>query len=92
MWIEEMRWQPQRGWQGLAAQANAAAGLVLYFGNRDALRPAERFAELRAAYPAAHIMGCSATCSIVDDRLDEDGIVAVAASRIGSADRPQVHR
>jgi hypothetical protein len=78
MWIEERRWDAARGWAGRPARPESAAGLVLYFGDRNALREAERYAELRAAYPAAHIIGCSATCSIANDALHEDGIVAVA--------------
>jgi len=50
----------------------------MYFGNRDVLRCADRSNELRAAYPEAKIIGCSGTRSIVDNTLEEDGIVAVA--------------
>jgi hypothetical protein len=78
MWIEEIRWSSDRGWRGKTARHDAAADLVMYFGNRNALREEARYEELRAAYLTANIVGCSATCSIVDDTLEEDGIVAVA--------------
>jgi hypothetical protein len=78
MWIEEMRWDADRGWRCDTTPHNPAAGLVMYFGDRNALREAERYAELCAAYPAAHIIGCSATHTIAGDALGESGIVAVA--------------
>jgi len=89
MWIEELRWDCARGWGGQSGKAGAAAGLVLYFGDRNALREEARFAELRAAYRAAHIVGCSATCTIVGDALEKDGIVAL---RWASRARPFVSR
>lgn len=78
MWIEELRWDSVTGWDFKADARSAAADIVLYFGNRDVLRSAQRYAELRAAYPAAKIVGCSAMQSIAGDRMIEDGIVAVA--------------
>jgi len=78
MWIEETRWDDGVGWLSNAAVPNPNPDLVLYFGNRDALRSADRYTELRAAYPAAKIVGCSATRSIVGDVMLESGIVAVA--------------
>jgi hypothetical protein len=92
MWIEEMRWDAAHGWCGRAAQPKSPAGLVLYFGNRNALRDKERYAELRAAYPAAHIVGCSATCSIANDALHEEGIVAVALGFTRTPIRIAQHR
>jgi hypothetical protein len=80
MRIEETRWKPGAGWQSGAGK-NASIGradLVIYFGNQAGLRSGERFAELRAAYGNATIVGCSGTRSISGDVLEEDGIVAVA--------------
>jgi hypothetical protein len=50
----------------------------MYFGNRNALRCADRYDELRSTYPNAKIIGCSGTRSIIGDTLEEDAIVAVA--------------
>jgi hypothetical protein len=77
MWIEETRWD-HAGWRVQAGIHNDTADLVIYFGNREALRCGARYDELRSAYPGAKIIGCSATRSIVGDALEEDGIVAVA--------------
>src|SRR5450755_4176823 len=78
MWIEETRWDAGAGWLSNAPLPTPNADLVLYFGNRDAVRCPDRYAELRAAYPAAKIVGCSAMRSIVGDSMLEDAIVAVA--------------
>src|SRR5450755_3509453 len=78
MWIEETRWDAGAGWLSNAPLPTPNADLVLYFGNRDAVRCPDRYAELRAAYPAAKIVGCSAMRSIVGDAMLESGIVAVA--------------
>ncbi len=78
MWIEQTRWDAARGWQVGIKRHAGPADLVLYFGNRDALRGGERYAELRAAYPGASIVGCSATRSIDGSAGDEDGIAGVA--------------
>lgn len=78
MWIEQTRWMPGVGWRAQAGLDRGSAELVIYFGNRDALRNADRYDELRAAYPVATIIGCSGTRTVVGDLLEEDGIVAVA--------------
>src|SRR5450631_175244 len=78
MWIEETRWDPAVGWRCQTGIHNGTADLVMYFGNRNALRCADRYDELRSAYPGAKIIGCSATRAIVGDALDEHGIAAVA--------------
>jgi hypothetical protein len=84
MWIQELRWNAAAGWQADGVANRADADLVLYFGNRDALRCQTRFAELRSAYPAAKIVGSSAMQSIVGDAIREDGIVAVALGFAGT--------
>jgi hypothetical protein len=80
MRIEETRWERGLGWKRQTGVYNSTAQLVLYFGNRSVLRDAERYNEMRAAYPQARIIGCSATRTIVGDALDEDCIVAAAVS------------
>jgi len=78
MWIEQTRWDPATGWRVQETSHNSAAELVMYFGNRNALRCADRYDELRSTYPNAKIIGCSGTRSIIGDTLEEDAIVAVA--------------
>ncbi|MEI9805856.1 MAG: FIST N-terminal domain-containing protein [Pseudolabrys sp.] len=55
-----------------------AADLVLYFGLREALACGARYAELRAKFPSAHLVGCSTGGQISGDEVLDDGIAAVA--------------
>ncbi|MBD5634475.1 MAG: FIST C-terminal domain-containing protein [Candidatus Eremiobacteraeota bacterium] len=77
MLIEESRWDSDTGWTNLGSH-RGDADLVLYFGSRSVLLDAERYTEMRAAYPRATIAGCSATRSIAGDVVEEDVVVAVA--------------
>jgi hypothetical protein len=76
--IEESRWTADEGWCPNLTLRDNAADLVIYFGSRHVLTCADRYDEMRAAYPHARIIGCSATRSIHGDALDEDVLVAVA--------------
>jgi len=78
MWIEERHWDAVSGWHSNEAAHGGAADLVLYFGNRDALRCPDRYSELRATYPQAKIVGCSAQHTISGNAMGDDGIEAVA--------------
>lgn len=82
--VEESRWSPDSGWQPQLAARASAADLVIYFGSRDVLRCADRYHEMRSAYPRATIVGCSATRSISGDVLDENVLVAVALRFTGT--------
>jgi hypothetical protein len=62
----------------MPANGSVSADLVLYFGTRAALACGARFAELRAQYPAAHLLGCSTGGQIRNDDVIDDEIAAVA--------------
>jgi len=78
MQVEELRWTPLTGWHTEKGPSGGRADLVIYFGDRDALRCGTRFAELRAAYPEAHLVGGSATATILGGELDRKNVVASA--------------
>lgn len=81
MQVEELRWTPRTGWSTLRQPSGGpAADLVIYFGDLQALQCGTRFAELRAAYPGAHLIGGSAPATILGDQLDERDVVAAALS------------
>jgi hypothetical protein len=84
MQIEELRWTPLTGWRLERGAGSGHADLVIYFGDRDALRCGARYAELRAAYPDAHLIGGSATATILGGELDQQKIVASAISFAGT--------
>src|SRR5579863_1631745 len=80
MQVEERRWTPQAGWRSERGTANDGADLVIYFGDREALKCGARFAELRTAFPRAHLIGGSATATILGGELDRKNVVASAIS------------
>ena len=82
--VEELRWTPQTGWRTEKASGNSRADLVIYFGERDVLRSGDRFAELRAAYPDAHVVGGSALATILGGEVDRGNVVAAAISFDGA--------
>jgi hypothetical protein len=58
--------------------ALSAAELVLYFGASASLSDGARFAELRASYPHAHLVGCSTGGEIFAEEASDDGLVVAA--------------
>ncbi|MFC7738232.1 FIST signal transduction protein [Roseomonas sp. GCM10028921] len=77
MRCEQRLWTAESGWSGSAPNLGSA-GLVLYFGSRDALASGERHRDLQVAYPGAQLLGCSTGGQIVGDAIDDDAIVAIA--------------
>ncbi|MFC7477637.1 FIST signal transduction protein [Dankookia sp. GCM10030260] len=77
MRCEEKVWTPATGWRG-GEPIGPAAGLVLYFGARDALADGARHRELRAAYPGALVLGCSTGGQIRGEEVEDDGVAALA--------------
>jgi hypothetical protein len=77
MQTAQLSWSEAAGWRASRA-APDDAGLVLYFGARNALASGERYRELRAMFPAAHIVGCSTGGQIRDGDVTDDEIAAVA--------------
>lgn len=90
MRIDELSWTQTKGWS--RRNANSArvgstrtgnggahkAGLVLYFGTREALANAAHYVELRGMFPDAHVVGCSTGGQIHNDDIRDDEISAVA--------------
>jgi hypothetical protein len=64
-------------WRGADAAAERT-DLVLWFASQDIARDERLYDELRSAYPAALIAGCSAGAQIEGEELSEGGAVAAA--------------
>ena len=79
MRVHLLSWKKESGWPATASLPRDAQ-LVFYFGTRLDLEPAERFAELRAIFPDAHLLGCSTGGQIRNDEVFDDEIAAVALS------------
>jgi hypothetical protein len=79
MRTQQIIWNSRSGWTTPKRGASDVS-LVLYFGTRAALTSDARYEELRAAFPAAHIMGCSTGGQINNNDVSDDEIAAVAIS------------
>jgi hypothetical protein len=69
-------WTKPGGWNGSAQSPSAQ--LVLYFASRSAFDDAQLYKDLRAAYPSAHILGCSTAGEISGTSVLDDSCVATA--------------
>ena len=82
---QDQGWEPAPG--GLAG-----AQLVLLFGGTRLLRERLGLHELRNAYPAAHLLGCSTSGEILDTQVGDDTLVATAIhfdrGRVAGASAP----
>jgi len=77
MHVAQMSWTETAGW-AVAPAGRAKADLVFFFGARKALAGGARYEELRAMYPAAHILGCSTGGQIRNQDVTDDEIAAAA--------------
>jgi hypothetical protein len=75
MRVAQFSWSENAGW---AAPSGADADLVFFFGKRQALAGGDRYHELRAMFPHAHIVGCSTGGQIHNDDVTDDEIAAAA--------------
>lgn len=78
MKIEQGAWTESGGWPPAKRELEATANLVFVFGGSAAFGDRVKFAELRAMYPHAHLMGCSTAGEIAGTRVN-DGTIAYTA-------------
>lgn len=77
--VEQRHWSAGDGWRTVhGSSALADAQLVLLFGSNDAISDDARLAPLRAAYPHAHLVGCSTAGEICGTAVEDDTLVATA--------------
>lgn len=77
--VEKRRWTSSEGWQGEPSLKDDA-DVVFAFGNTSLIGDEAVYRELRSAYPEAHIVGCSTGGEILDRRVFDDSLVALAAT------------
>jgi hypothetical protein len=81
MQVSTSRYTPQAGWsEALPTRFDSARTLVLAFGASTFVDDDQPFADLRAAFPTSHIIGCSTAGEIAGTSVD-DGTVVVAIVR-----------
>jgi hypothetical protein len=79
MQIEQTRWTQSKGWEPTApGRLGEAAQLVLLFGSTAVLKDQQHLAEIKQAYSAAHLLGCSTSGEIYETQVFDDSLVATA--------------
>jgi hypothetical protein len=79
MVIEQVRWTQAAGWEPHApGRMRPAPQFVLVFAARDVLESVPPLEDVRRAYPAARILGCSTGGEICDTRVTNETLVATA--------------
>lgn len=77
----QTRWSAGEGWSGAGlGPLGDAAHLVLLFGGTAVLKDPARLREVTAAYPSAHLLGCSTAGEIAGTEVHDDGMVATAVA------------
>jgi hypothetical protein len=80
MKVEQNLWTRNGHWQADGPTAlGTSAQLVFVFGATSALVDEEHFRAIRAAYPQAHVCGCSTAGEINGVRVLDDSLVVTAA-------------
>jgi hypothetical protein len=79
MHVEQARWTASEGWgSARPGGLGESAQLVLLFGSTAVMKDDERLAELRRAYPAAQVLGCSTAGEIFGTQVTDDSLVMTA--------------
>jgi hypothetical protein len=81
MKIEQKRWTEEKGWAPeLKGIVNEAVQLVLLFGATRLLKDLTYIHDIKAAYPKAHLFGCSTAGEIYITQVTDDSLVITAVS------------
>lgn len=78
MRIEQRKWTSAGGWEHGSGEPAADAGLVLLFGDTAQMDRPGHWAEARARYPAARLVGCSTAGEICGTRVLDGSVVSTA--------------
>lgn len=73
----QIRWTPAAGW-GAFPDFAEHADLLLVFADAAHFYEAGCYAELRAAFPQAHIVGCSSSGTVMGVTISDEDVVATA--------------
>jgi len=80
MKVEQFAWTRQGGWSnGFPGTLTGTAQLVLVFGATAALHDTDLVSQIRRAYPAGFVLGCSTAGEIRGTRVLDDSVVVTAA-------------
>src|SRR5437773_4040371 len=76
MKLVQRRWSETTGWNEGGPLSDAH--LVLLFGGTKQIVEAKWMGELKAAFPKAHLFGCTTAGEIAGTRVYDDTVVATA--------------
>lgn len=81
MKIEQKRWTEEKGWfPKLKGTVDEAVQLVLLFGATRLLKDLTYIHDIKAAYPKAHLFGCSTAGEICGTQVTDNSLVITAVS------------
>jgi hypothetical protein len=78
MKVEQRLWQSRRGWSVTGTDGPISPSLVLFFASPGTLDDGHRFAEIKAAYPGAALLGCTTGGEIAAVEVHDGAVVATA--------------
>jgi len=79
MKIEQKRWTEEKGWvPELKGIVDEAVQLVLLFGATQLLKDITYIHDIKAAYPKAHLFGCSTAGEICGTQVTDNSLVITA--------------
>src|ERR1700676_1845504 len=78
MKVEQRLWQSHCGWSVKETDRPISPPLVLFFAAPGTLDDGARFAELKAAYPGAALLGCTTGGEIAALDVHDGSVVATA--------------
>ena len=79
MKIEQKRWTEEKGWvPELKGIVDEAVQLVLLFGATQLLKDLKYINDIKAAYPKAHLFGCSTAGEIYSTQVTDNSLVITA--------------
>jgi hypothetical protein len=81
MQLEQARWTAAAGWEPRPpGRLGESAALVFLFADTPILKRQGLLAEIKTAYPQAHVLGCSTAGTICETRIFDDALVATAVA------------
>ena len=79
MYVQRSLWSATAGWETIDPPwGSEPAHLVIYFAGPGVMEDGARFAEIRARYPAARVVGCTTGGEILGREVHDGVIVLVA--------------
>ncbi len=81
MKIEQKRWTEEKGWSPeLRGTVDKSVQLVLLFGAAPLLEDITYVNDIKAAYPKAHLFGCSTAGEIYSTQVTDNSLIVTAIS------------